>query len=715
MTISRREMLIASGGLASGLVFGFNIAAAKPSTYPHPVDGALQPNAFLQVTPNNRVVLQIHKCEMGQGILTGLTTLVAEEMNMAPSRIHTEFAAVHADYLNPQFEMQITNASSSMITCYTPLREAAATVRSLLLQAAADEWGVEPKELQLAHGFVKGKGKRAPLGALVARAAALPLPANVTLKPRHEFTYIGKFDRRLDSASKVDGSARFGLDIQLPNALHAVVVRSPHFHGELKHFDAAAAKKARGVSDVFAIESGVAVVADSYWHARQAATLLEVAWDIDASVQESSTTIAHEQSRLLDEKDLADGPLVGNQIISAEYTAPFQAHACMEPMNATANVTDDGADVWVATQAPDIMRSAAAAALQLSTERVIVHSTYAGGGFGRRVYPQAVVEAVLISQKMGAPIKLIWSREDDIRHDKYRPAVKCRMSARIDGAQVKHWRYRICTPSLHETLLHGIRARLFPPEVQGDAFAAIIEQAMADDIESIETPLDTPYRYLEKDVQQVMWQPGIPVSFWRSVGHSFNGFFVESFMDELAFQARTDPVEFRHQCLRANSRPRKVLDRLATLADWGNTAAEVSQGVAIDVIKGTVCGQIADVRVVNGEILVDRIVCVVDPGMVINPDIAATQVESCIVWGLTDALKSEVTIADRATVQSNFNDFPVLRIDETPRMVVDFIESGDHPAGVGECAVAPVAPAIANAVFRATGTRLRSLPLRLPG
>ncbi len=716
MKLTRRDLLVAGGVVGGGLVLGISFAGEDPPPrYPHGIPGALQPNAFVQVTPQGRIVLQIHKTEMGQGILTGLTTLVAEELGVSPRRIETQFSGIHPDYLNPQFDLQITNASSSMITCYLPVREAAAAVRALLLQAAAQTWSVEPEALRMEDGFVmqRNGSQRANIGDFAALAATLPVPGRVELKARKDFRSIGTFEERLDSAAKVDGSAAFGIDTTIADALTAVVVRCPHFGGTLKAFDAGEARRMRGVVDIFDIEAGVAVVAGSYWHARRAAGRVKAEWRVDESTRQSSAAIEREQDRLLDARATEDGDFGGDQVVSAEYTAPFQAHACMEPMNATVAVGVDRVDVWMSTQAPGIIQAGVAEALGRPVEQVVVHSTFAGGGFGRRVYPFASIEAALIADRVGRPVKIIWSREDDIRHDLYRPAVKCRMSADVSAGGVTRWRYRICAPSLQATLLRGIRARLFPRSLPEAEFEGIVAGAASEDTENIEGAVDTPYRLGEMDVDQVMWKPGIPVSFWRSVGHSFNGFFMEGFIDELAHQAGADVIEFRRAHLEPGSRARTVLDKVVEASDWGSTAPGVFQGVAVDAIKGTVVAQVADVEINGKQIVVRRVVTAVDPGMVINPDIARTQIESCIVWGLTAALKSEITIENRAVKQGNFNDFLLLRMDETPKMEIHFIESGDHPAGVGECAVAPVAPAVANAVFRATGKRLRSLPLRL--
>lgn len=715
MTLTRRQFLEAGTLIGGGLVVGISFAFESLSSYPHTIPGALQPNAFLQVTPDGRIVFEIHKTEMGQGILTGLTTLVAEELDVSPEHIETRFSGIHPDFMNPQFDLMITNASSSIITCFDPVREAAATVRSLLLQAASQSWGVGPDVVVMKDGtvFEQGGNRRANIGEFVELAASLPIPEHVDPKPREQYRYVGRYEKRLDSGGKVNGSTTFGIDTAVPDALTAVVVRCPQFGGSLESFDAGEARGMPGVVDIFEIERGIAVVADGYWHARQAANKVKPVWKTPQATQQSSATIDAEQTRLLDARAAQDKAFEGDGVLAAEYTAPFQAHACMEPMNATAQVHPDRVDVWVSTQAPGIMRAGVARALGRPVEQVNIHWTFAGGGFGRRVYPFACIEAAVIAARTGRPVKVIWSREDDIRHDLYRPAVKCRMHAELVDGETRRWRYRVCAPSLNATLLRGIRARLFPPDLPPAEFDKIIAGAVSEDTDNLEGAVDSPYRLGEKDIDQVFWEPGIPVSFWRSVGNSFNGFFMEGFIDEMAEHAGADVIEFRRAHLEPGSRPRRVLDAVVKAADWGNTAPGVHQGVAIDEMKGSVIGQVADVEVKGNRILVRRIVCVVDAGMIINPDIAKTQIESCIVWGLTAALKSEVTIEDRSVKQGNFNDFPLLKFDETPLMEVHFIDSPEHPVGIGECAVSTVAPAVANAVFRATGKRLRSLPLRL--
>ena len=714
MGLSRRGFLAVSGAVGGSLVLGIDLRAAT-TEYPNTIAGGFQPNAWLQVTSDNRIVLQIHKAEMGQGILTGLATLVAEELDIDPRRLEIEFSGVHPEFINPQFDMQITNASSSMITCYLPVREAAAAARSMLMQAAAEAWGVAPATLRMKDAMIFNgdSNRQAPLGEFVALANTLPVPEQVTLKDARDFEYIGRFEQRLDSKTKITGTAPYGIDATVPGAASAVVVRSPHFGGSVKSFDAAGARSSAGVIDVFLTDQGIAVVAESYWQARQAAERLQVEWDPGAVRGVSSASIAQQQDVLLSAAAAEDAPLAGDQVLNVEYTAPLQAHVCMEPLNATVAIGSKQVDVWIGNQAIDVVQAAVAEALDRPRAQVTVHQTFMGGGFGRRVYPDAAVEAAVIANHVGRPIKLTWSREDDLHHDAYRPAVKCRMSAMMEDGAVKQWRYRICGPSHWQTLIPGISALQMPGERREVVAAIAAQEAQANDRENLEGAQDTPYRLGTMKVDQILFAPGIPVSFWRSVGHSFNAFFVDGFIDEMAYAGGIDPVTFRLNHLAEGSRERRALARAADAANWGKTTADVVQGVTLDTIKGTTVAMIADVRVHERSIQVDRILCAVDCGVVVNPGIARSQVESCIVYGLTAALKGKITIENGAVQQSNFHDYPMVRINETPVMEVHLIESNHPPSGVGECAVAPVAPAIANAVFRATGQRLRSLPLRL--
>jgi len=717
MAISRRTFLLTGLGIAGGLTVGISFAgdnAPVTPPYPHASDTDLQPNAWLQVTPDNRIIFQFHKAEMGQGIMTGLVTLVAEELDVEPGTIIREFSGIHPAFLNPQFKLQVTNASSSMATCYQPIREAAATVKALLLDAAGQTWNVPVTELEARDGVIKHRGssRQGNYGSFVEVARTLPMPEKPALKARENYRFIGKFDRRLESRNKTDGSAKYGIDIAPAGTVVAVVVRCPHFGGTLKSLDADPARSLRGVLDVFQIDSGIAVVATNYWYARQAAGKLRVEWDAAAMKGVSSKTIARDQRAALDKAEAAAALPVAAGSISAEYSAGYMAHAPMEPMNATVAITGEKVDVWVSTQAPDIVRGAVALSLGCPPEKVTVHGCYLGGGFGRRVIADVSADAAKIARRVGKPVKVIWSREDDIQHDFYRPAVVGRMYGELDGTTVKAWRFRIAGGSLIYNLFHVLRPVIFPPSMPAAEVEKIARKKIETDDKNLETVNDPAYGLGEGTVEQVFVDSGVPVFFWRSVGHSFNCFFLESFMDELAHKAKMDGLAFRLKHLTEGSPESKLLKLVAEKAAWGRPGRGRHQGIALDRIKGAMVAMVAEVSVDKHVIRVHRVVCAADVGTLINPDIARTVIESCIVWGMSACLHDEITIEDGRVQQSNFHDFSVVRMHETPQMEIHLVESDRPPVGVGECAVSPVAPAIGNAVFKATGKRLRSLPLK---
>lgn len=717
MAINRRIFILSGAAAAAGLVVGVSYAGDKPPVvpYPHASDTDLQPNAWLQVTPDSRIIFQFHKAEMGQGILTGLVTLVAEELNVEPTSIVREFSGIHPAYLNPQFNLQITNASSSMITCYQPMREAAAGVRVLLLGAASQRWKVPVEELEARDGTIhhRSSDRRATYGSFVDLAKTLPLPERPELKPRAQFRFIGRSSRRIESREKNTGAARYGIDIAPPGTLRAVVVRCPQFGGKVKRFDASAARQMRGVLDVVQIDSGIAVVASNTWYARQAAGKLDIEWDAGAMKGVSSATIAQAQRQALDQAETTAALPVATNSVSAEYSAGFMAHAPMEPMNATVAIDGDKVDVWVSTQAPDIVRGTVALALGCAPEKVTVHGCYLGGGFGRRVIADVSADAAMVAKQVGKPVKVVWSREDDLQHDHYRPAVTSRMYGELEAGKVKSWRFRIAGDSLIYNLMHVLRPVIFPPSMPASEVEKIARSKMETDDKNLETVSEPVYRLGMTRVDQVFVDSGVPVFFWRSVGHSFNCFFLESFMDEMAHHAGVDGLEFRLQHLEADSVESTLLKLVAGKARWDQPAQGRSIGLALDHIKGALVAMAAEVSVDAGNIQVHKIVCAADVGQLVNPDIARSVIESGIVFGLSACLHGEITIADGHVQQSNFTDYPVARMAGTPVMEVHFVESGRSPVGVGESAVAPVAAAVGNAVFKATGKRLRSLPLRI--
>ena len=719
MTITRRAFLVSGAATAGSLVIGIRFggaAAAKVAVWPHTSATDFQPNAFLQVTPDNRVILQIHKQEMGQGIITGLTTIVAEELYMSPESIVREFAGVHRDYNNPKFNLMITNASSSIITCYQPMREAAASVRMMLLKAASRNWQAPTGELVLEQGLIHHRvsGRTVKPGDLVDIARTLPLPKKIELAPAAEFRYIGKINNRIDAAAKLNGAAKYGMDLGPEDALVASVAYCPHFGGTLRRFDATKAKSMRGVVDVIEIEHGVAVLATHYWYATEAEKALEIDWDPGPHGAESSARTAAQQRQVLDEAEAEAGYPVASDALTAEYTAPYMAYATMEPQNATVSVQGEHAEVWVGSQAPDIAAATAAHGAGIPVANVTVHSTYLGGGFGGKVAADPQVrDAAQLSRQTGRPVKVILSREKDIRHTRYRPAVTCRMYAELDGERVTAWRYRLCTPSLNYNLMQAIRSAIFPHDLPRSELLKIAEGAMQDDQENIESALETHYQFGAIKVDQNFRNGSVPAFFWRSVGNSFNGFFIESFIDEMAQRAGADPLAFRLSHLEPASIPYQVLKLAADKAGWGIDTPGRFQGIAFEFIKEAYVAMVAEVSVSDNRITVHRVVAAVDVGLRINPDIVTTIVESCVFWGMSACLYEGITIENGRVQQGNFHDFPVTRMNEAPDIEVHYTATARAPVGAGECAVGPVAPAIANAVFQATGKRLRALPLRL--
>jgi CO/xanthine dehydrogenase Mo-binding subunit len=561
--------------------------------------------------------------------------------------------------------------------------------------------------------YHRASGRQANYGDLVDIARDLPIPEELEFKPRSQYEYVGKFNSRLEAVEKVTGKAVYGIDAAPDNSLAAVVVRCPHFGGTLKRFDADKARNMKGVLEVTGIDSGIAVVATNHWYARQAANRLEVEWDPGEFGTVSSDSIARDQRQALDEAEQEAGLEIADNSISAEYSAGFMAHACMEPINATVAITEAQVDVWVSNQAPDIMQAAVAQALGRPVADVVVHGVYLGGGFGRKFIPDAAVEAAQLAQQMGKPVRVIWSREDDTRHDHYRPAVTCHIYGELDNRSVKEWRYRVCGPSLMYKLIKNIRSVVVPGWMPDAVVNAIAKMEAGKDHENIEGVEDTPYLFGNIKVDQVIQENGIPVSYWRSVGHSFNCFFVEGFVDEMADQAGVESLEFRRDHLAPASTGRKMLELAAEKASWGTVGPGRFQGIALDQIKGAVVALVAEVSVENNSIQVHKLVCAADVGLQINPDIIKTVIESCLVWGMSACLHDEITIANGSVQQSNFHDFAIHRLNETPVIEIHLVESDRHPVGVGECAVSPVAPAIANAVFKATRKRLRSLPLKI--
>lgn len=701
--MQRRDFLQTAGTIGAGLVIGFRIPTRRDAQAAAP----FAPNAWLRIGADDSVLVLVDRSEMGQGVATALPMLLAEELEADWTKIRIAFAPADKAYANPLlFGWQITGGSSSVRAAWTPLRKAGAQARAMLIAAAAQTWGVEPGACRAERGAVAHPASRRRLtyGQLVARAATLPVPAEVPLKDPKDWRIVGKPTKRLDTPLKVNGRAQFGIDVRVPGMLVAVVARSPVFGGKVRSFDAAAAKAVPGVRHVVQIPSGVAVVGDGYWPAQQGREALQVVWNEGPVAAVSSASI----SRMFAERAGQDGAVARHegdpagamtgaaQTIEANYEMPFLAHATMEPMNCTAQVRADGVDIWGPTQFQSGAQGAGAQIGGVPPEKVQVHTTYLGGGFGRRLELDFIAEALETSKAVGgAPVKVIWSREDDMQHAQYRPANYHRMRAALNGdGRPLAWTHRVVAPS--------ILARWVPAAVQNGL-----------DGEAVEGGVEMAYAIPNVHVDYVLTDTGIPVAFWRSVNHSFTAFAVESFVDELAAAAKQDPYEYRRALLAGAPRHRGVLELAATKAGWGTPLpAGRARGIAVHKSFASLAAQVAEVSVSPaGEVRVHRVVCAVDCGMVVNPDTVEAQMQSGIVYGLTAALKGAITIDRGRVEQSNFHDYEMLRLADMPVVEVHIVPSGEAPGGVGEPGTPPIAPAVCNAIFALTGKRIRTLPI----
>jgi isoquinoline 1-oxidoreductase beta subunit len=648
-------------------------------------------NRWLRIAADGTVTLVIDRSEMGQGVTTGLAMLVAEELEIDLAQLRTEFAPAHPDYFNAMLGEQVTGGSTSLRAAWKPLREAAAETRERLVAAAAATWNFRRRECRAVQGAVVHLPTRQSIGygEVAQRAAAQPVPTGVRLKRPDTFRIIGTLQRRLDLPEHASGQAVFGSDVSIPGMLAAVVARAPVFGGRAKTIKASRTRAVKGVREIVELENGVAVVAENVWSALRGREALEVIWDEGPQAALSSAEINQRFARASArkgriERDRGDVDAAFGEaatVIEAVYETPYLAHATMEPMNCTARVGADGCDVWAPTQAQTEAQRVAAEAADVPQEGVRIHTTLLGGGFGRRLDPDFIDEAVRLAKVVGHPVQVLWTRDDDMRHDHYRPASYTRLRAGLDkrGAPLA-WLQRIVGPPL---ALDGV---------------------------------DLPYAIPNIREEHVTVDPGVPTGPWRSVGASQNAFVIESFIDELAHAATSDPLMFRRKLLRKAPRHRAVLDLAAEKAGWTTPPPHGRhRGVAVYHSFGSHVAQVAEVSInVAGAIRVHRVVCAIDCGIAVNPDLIAAQMEGAIAFGLSAALKSEITVERGRVVQANFNDYPILTLQEMPQVEVHIMARQDEPGGVGEPGVPPIAPAVANAVFAATGHRMRRLPLRPP-
>ncbi len=718
----RREFLERSAATGAVLTLGVCFSGCSTEALPDAGGASFAPDAWIRIESDGTVRVMVDRSEMGQGVSTALPMLVAEELDANWSKVRFEFAPANAAYKNPLSLGQVTGGSTSVMAAWIPLRQAGARARAMLVAAAATTWSVAPGECRTANGEVihEPSGRRLGYGELAGRAALLLVPEQVTLKDPKTFTLIGKAVPRVDAPAMVSGRTGYGIDAAPEGVRTALIARCPVFGGRLRRFEGSRARAVPGVLAVVAIESGVAVVAKGYWAAFKGREALDVEWDEGEHAALSSDGIAarfdaalNGGGRTVKAVGNADAELRrAAQVVQAEYDLPFLAHACMEPMNCTAHVRADGVDVWVPTQVqmlPRVFgggtRGVAAKAAGLSAEQVRVHTTNLGGGFGRRSEMDFVRDAVQVSRAVGGPVKVVYSREDDIRHDFYRPATRHRIRAGLDAAgKPAGWDHHIVGPSILGRFVPGF----VPDWVAG--LAGPMKGGI--DPSAVEGAAELPYAVGAMRVHWSREDLGVPVGFWRSVGHTHTAFVVETFIDELAAAAGQDPLAFRRSLLPEGSRHRRVLDTAAEKAGWGTPLPEgVGRGIAVHESFGSWCAQVAEVSIENRRVRVRRVVAAFDCGAVVNPDTVVAQIEGGIVYGLSAALHGRITIEQGSVVQGNFHDYPVLRMNEMPSVEVHLVPSGDAPGGAGEPGTPPIAPAVANALGALTGKRYHSLPL----
>jgi len=715
--MKRRSFLKVSAAAGGGLLIGLYLPevarAGRDAGVPQPGMAALPfaPNAFVRIGTDDSVTVIVNKSEMGQGVYTSLPMLLAEELEADWSKIKVESAPVDAAYNHTVFGIQMTGGSTSTASEWERFRKAGATARVMLIAAAAQKWNVDAKGLLAEKGFVinPANGQRASFGSLADAAAKIEPPKDVPLKDPKDFKLIGKPTRRLDTPAKVNGSAQFGLDVKIPGMLTALIARSPVFGGKVASFNAESAKAVPGVRSVIQVPSGVAVIADGFWPAKLGRDRLEIKWDEGAGANLSTTGMREQYANLAKQPgaiarkvgDPANAITGAAKTITAEYEVPYLAHATMEPLNCVVDLRSDHCEIWTGTQFQTGDRAAAAGVAGLKPEQVQIHTPLLGGGFGRRANPASdfVVEAVQVAKAAQAPVKVVWTREDDMHGGYYRPMWYDRMSAGFDASgNPVAWTHTIVGQSIME----------------GTPFAMMMIKNGVD-VASVEGAADLLYGIPNLQVDLQTTRNSVPVLWWRSVGHSHNGFAVEAFFDEVAHAGGKDPVELRRSLLADQPRMRGVLDLVAEKANWGKPVpAGRGRGIATHFSFDSYVAQVAEVSVnKDGAVRVHRVVCAVDCGRVVNPDTVKAQMEGGIIFGLTAALKDEITL-DRGRVQQrNFHDYPMLRINEAPEIEVYIVPSTEKPTGVGEPGVPPVAPAVANAIFAVTGKRVRKLPIGL--
>src|SRR5712671_3446915 len=707
--LSRRRFLSVSAAVGGGLLIGFttgpSIGAADAAQ--SVASPPFTPNAFVRIGSDGQIILTMPYVEMGQGTYTSIPMLIAEELEVDLKQVRLEHAPPDEKlYANPLLGVQATGNSNAIRGSWQSLRQAGATARTLLVSAAAKRWNVDPASCRAQRGEVRHAptGRRLKYGELAADAARLPVPEKVALKPPADFKLIGTPAKRLDAPSKVNGTAVYGIDVRPPGVKIATLVQSPVFGGRVNSVDDAKARAVKGVRQIVRLDDAVAVVADHMGAAKKGLAALAIEWDDGPHAQLDTQKIVDE----LEKATLNPGAVaqnVGNvesamasavTKVEAAYQVPFLAHATMEPMNCTVHVRKDGCEVWVGNQALARAQATAAKTAGLPLDKVVVHNHLIGGGFGRRLEVDGVIRAVQIAMQVDGPVKVVWTREEDIQHDMYRPTFFDRISAGLDanGMPVA-WNNRFAGSS--------VIARWLPPGFNNGL-----------DPDTTEGAIDLVYALPNLHVEYLRVEPpAIPTAFWRSVGPSHNVFVTESFMDELAAAAKQDPVAYRLALLDKTPRAKAVLALAAEKAGWGQRLPQgFGRGVSLQFVFATYLAQVAEIEMSrDGAVRVRRVVCAVDCGTVVNPDTVRAQIQSAIIFGVTAALYGKISLKDGRVEQTNFDSYQILRMNEAPAVEVHIVQNFEPPGGMGEAGTSAIVPAVANAIYAATGKRLRRLPV----
>ena len=697
--VSRRGFMQSSAAASGGLMVGVSLPLAGPAQAAGLVH---TPNAWVHIADDNTITLISARAEMGQGVYTSMPMLVAEELNVDIKKIKVAFAPPGKEYGNALiFGLQLTGGSTSVREGWEKLRVAGAQVREMLISAAAHQWGVDASTLTAANGMVSGGGKKATYGQLAAAASLLKPPEKPAIKDPSQFRIVGKRTTRLDTPAKVNGTARFGIDVKLPGMVYATLEQCPVIGGTVKSVDSAKAKGMPGVIDVVTIPDGVAVVADTYWHARKAREVLSIQWDEGAGA--GLNTAAMEQgtrAALASGKPIPVRPPVGNadaevaaaaKVVRAEYFTQNVTHSPLEPMNFTAHYNNGKMALIGPTQWPDAAQGAVAKMLGTGPENVSMECTFLGGGFGRRIDIDFIIQAAQISKAVNRPVKLIWSREDDMTHDFYRPMGVHQIAAAVgSNGKPTAMTWRVASQS--------VTGRVFG--IPAEAPDGLMTEAAV-----------APYEVAASRHDAVKHDAGLRVGYWRAVSHNMNAFANESFVDELAASAGQDPVAYRLSLLSTQPRFANVLRQAAAKAGWGTPAAAGRfRGVALMEGYDTYMAQVAEISMKDGTPMVHRVTVVADLGRMVNPDTVEAQIQSSVIFGLSAALWGEITVDKGRVQQNNFHQFRIMRSNEAPRIDIVLVDSTEKPGGIGEPATALVGPAVANAMFAATGKRVRRMP-----